>query len=70
MLTGPEKPLQDGAISQDILDEIDRMEAMEAETINAGRTNGPLGGMKICPHCTYENVGEATDCEVCGLPLT
>ena len=27
------------------------------------------GGIKICPHCTYENTHGGTDCDVCGLPL-
>lgn len=27
------------------------------------------GGIKICPHCTFENTHGGSDCEVCGLPL-
>lgn len=27
------------------------------------------GGVKACPHCTFENAADATDCDVCGLPL-
>ncbi|GAA93620.1 uncharacterized protein L969DRAFT_91285 [Mixia osmundae IAM 14324] len=26
-------------------------------------------GVKICPHCTYENSASAIDCEICSLPL-
>ncbi|KAJ8517029.1 hypothetical protein ONZ45_g5716 [Pleurotus djamor] len=26
-------------------------------------------GIRICPHCTFENDHGGTDCEVCGLPL-
>ncbi len=26
-------------------------------------------GIRICPHCTFENTHGGTDCEVCGLPL-
>lgn len=37
---------------------------------SAGRSmdmDGPA--IRICPHCTFENVHRGTDCEVCGLPL-
>jgi len=30
---------------------------------------GSSGSGVICPHCTFENHGTRTDCEVCGLPL-
>jgi len=26
-------------------------------------------GIRICPHCTFENTHGGSDCEVCGLPL-
>ena len=64
------RPTQDGALSQDIIDEIDRMEAMEAESIQAGRADDLPRSIKICPHCTFENTSDSTDCEVCGLPLS
>jgi len=32
-------------------------------------TPATAGGMKACPHCTFENDAGATDCDVCGLPL-
>lgn len=37
-------------------------------------TAGPVagtdaGGVKACPHCTFENEAGATDCMICGLPL-
>ncbi|KAG2023596.1 NPL4 [Coprinopsis cinerea AmutBmut pab1-1] len=35
---------------------------------DAART-GSAGGIKICPHCTFENTHSGSDCEVCGLPL-
>lgn len=35
---------------------------------DAARAGGS-GGIKICPHCTFENDHSGGDCEVCGLPL-
>ena len=38
----------------------------------AGAAAGGAGddGIKVCPHCTFENgPGAGQDCEVCGLPL-
>lgn len=32
-------------------------------------TGSGAGGIRICPHCTFENTHGDTDCEVCGLPL-
>ncbi|KAI0793281.1 NPL4 family-domain-containing protein [Abortiporus biennis] len=29
-----------------------------------------IPGIRICPHCTFENTGTGSDCEICGLPLT
>lgn len=34
-----------------------------------GVAGGAGGGTKACPHCTFENPSNATDCDVCGLPL-
>ncbi|KAJ2927148.1 hypothetical protein H1R20_g9921, partial [Candolleomyces eurysporus] len=34
---------------------------------NAASGSGP--GIRICPHCTFENTHAGSDCEVCGLPL-
>ncbi|GAA5869997.1 hypothetical protein JCM8547_001437 [Rhodosporidiobolus lusitaniae] len=28
------------------------------------------GGVRICPHCTFENAHGGQDCEICGLPLS
>ncbi|KAK7064546.1 nuclear protein localization protein 4 [Favolaschia claudopus] len=55
---------QDDEIPQDILDQI---AAEEAASAGAGGTSS---GIKICPHCTFENAHSGTDCEVCGLPLS
>jgi len=30
---------------------------------------GTASGTKTCPHCTFDNPVDATDCMVCGLPL-
>lgn len=43
-----------------------------AESAAAGSNNGGAGsssGIRICPHCTFENTHGGSDCEVCGLPL-
>ena len=34
-----------------------------------GGGGGALSGIRICPHCTFENTHSGNDCEVCGLPL-
>ncbi|KAH8120614.1 polyubiquitin-tagged protein recognition complex, Npl4 component, partial [Phellopilus nigrolimitatus] len=30
---------------------------------------GTNTGVRVCPHCTFENNHGGTDCEICGLPL-
>lgn len=60
---GPSSSHVDEDIPQDVFDQIAAEEA---------RREGPGGvssGIKICPHCTFENSEGGTDCEVCGLPL-
>lgn len=39
---------------------------------DAGSSGDAGGGTgeKICPHCTFVNTGPASDCEICGLPLS
>ncbi|KAL4261695.1 Nuclear protein localization protein 4 [Pleurotus pulmonarius] len=50
-------------IPQDVLDQIAAEEA-------ASRPSGSgSSGLRICPHCTFENEHSGRDCEVCGLPL-
>ncbi|KAJ7596715.1 NPL4 family-domain-containing protein [Mycena floridula] len=49
----------DEDIPQDVLDQIAAQEAASSGG----------GGVKICPHCTFENDHGGNDCEVCGLPL-
>ncbi|KAG1757330.1 NPL4 family-domain-containing protein [Suillus lakei] len=61
---GPSSSHIDEDIPQDVFDQIAAEEA--------ARREGPSGvssGIKICPHCTFENSEGETDCEVCGLPL-
>ena len=53
-------------IPQDVLDQI---AAQEAAAGGGGGPSGGAGGIRICPHCTFENDHGGTDCEVCGLPL-
>ena len=36
---------------------------------SGGGGGGGPGGMRECPHCTFENWHGGSDCEVCGLPL-
>ncbi|KAF9056688.1 NPL4 family-domain-containing protein [Panaeolus papilionaceus] len=54
----------DDDIPQEVLDQI------AAETAASGSNAGSgSGGIRICPHCTFENTHSRSDCEVCGLPL-
>lgn len=58
----------DDDLPQNVKDEIALMEAMDSAN-RAGATDGLTLGIKVCPHCTFENTQDASDCEVCGLPL-
>ena len=51
----------DEEIPPEIFDQI-----RESEMASGGGTSSRI---RICPHCTFENTHEGTDCEVCGLPL-
>lgn len=57
----------DDDIPQDILDQIAAEQA--AAGGSAPASGGGTPGVKICPHCTFENDVGRTDCDVCGLPL-
>lgn len=57
----------DEDIPQDVFDQIAAEEA--ARSGGSGAGSGGAGGIRICPHCTFENDHGGTDCEVCGLPL-
>ncbi|KAJ2920228.1 hypothetical protein MD484_g186, partial [Candolleomyces efflorescens] len=56
-------PLSSSAMDEDIPPEV--FDQIAAD--NAASGSGP--GIRICPHCTFENTHAASDCEVCGLPL-
>lgn len=51
-------------IPQEVFDQI----AAEEAARNGGGSSA-AGGIRICPHCTFENDRGGNDCEVCGLPL-
>lgn len=56
-------------MDQDIPQEVfDQIAAEEAARLGTS-TPGGAGGIRICPHCTFENDHGGSDCEVCGLPL-
>ncbi|KZP32264.1 polyubiquitin-tagged protein recognition complex, Npl4 component [Athelia psychrophila] len=51
----------------------DIMAQIRAQEAAAGGPPGgssAAGGIRICPHCTFENEHGGSDCEVCGLPLS
>ncbi|KAI0666300.1 polyubiquitin-tagged protein recognition complex Npl4 component [Trametes maxima] len=50
----------DTDIPPDVFDQIARQEA---------GASGGSAGVRVCPHCTFENAHGGSDCEVCGLPL-
>ncbi|KAJ7693672.1 NPL4 family-domain-containing protein [Mycena rosella] len=58
---------RDEDIPQEVFDQIAAEEAAARGT--GGDGGGSNAGIKICPHCTFENTGGGTDCDVCGLPL-
>jgi nuclear protein localization family protein 4 len=66
-------PTSSSRMDEDIPPELfDQIAAEEASrTSTAARpTPGSNRGVRICPHCTFENEHGGTDCEVCGLPLS
>lgn len=60
--SGPSRMDED--IPQEVYDQIAAEQAA-----SAGGAGGLGGGIRICPHCTFENDHGGADCEVCGLPL-
>lgn len=44
------------------------IEQIAAEEERAARAPGNVHS-QACPHCTFENNHQGSDCEVCGLPL-
>ncbi|KAJ7139750.1 NPL4 family-domain-containing protein [Mycena epipterygia] len=63
----PASSSRDEDIPQEVFDQIAAEEAA-ARGSGAGGA-GSSAGIRICPHCTFENAHGGTDCEVCGLPL-
>ncbi|KAJ7275414.1 NPL4 family-domain-containing protein [Mycena haematopus] len=55
----PTSSAMDDDIPQDVYDQIAAEQAAAGSSV----------GIRICPHCTFENAHGGTDCEVCGLPL-
>ncbi|KAF5311980.1 hypothetical protein D9619_003407 [Psilocybe cf. subviscida] len=55
------------AMDDDIPPEV--FDQIAAEQAAASAAGGSSGGIRMCPHCTFENAHGGTDCEVCGLPL-
>ncbi|KJA26074.1 hypothetical protein HYPSUDRAFT_36938 [Hypholoma sublateritium FD-334 SS-4] len=69
--SGPARPSSSGPIGSSAMDDdippevFDQIAAEQA----ASRESGSSSSIRVCPHCTFENVHGGTDCEVCGLPL-
>jgi nuclear protein localization family protein 4 len=57
----------DADIPQDVLDRIAAEQAASREDTDS-MANADVG-VRVCPHCTFENPPGGSDCEVCGLPL-
>lgn len=55
-------PMDMDDIPQDVFDQIAR------DNAGGGAASGGAG-IRICPHCTFENTHGGTDCEMCSLPL-
>ena len=62
--------MMDSDIPQEVLDQIAAEEASHGGVgrDSSGSSGGTSSGIKVCPHCTFEN-DHGGDCEVCGLPL-
>jgi len=67
--SGPTPGAQPGhTMDEDIPPEL--LEQLSREgTGDSGSGGGSSSGVRICPHCTFENAHGGSDCEVCGLPL-
>ena len=55
-------------IPPEVFDQIAAEEAARSGAPSAPISGGSRG-VRVCPHCTYENDHGGSDCEVCGLPL-
>jgi nuclear protein localization family protein 4 len=64
-------PTSSSRMDEDIPPELfDQIAAEEASRTSTAARPTPGRGVRICPHCTFENDHGGTDCEVCGLPLS
>jgi len=62
--------IMDSDIPQEVLDQIAAEEASHGGVSRGSSGSGrATSGIRVCPHCTFENDHGGTDCEVCGLPL-
>lgn len=62
--------MMDSDIPQEVLDQIAAEEAAHGGVSRGSSgSGGATSGVRVCPHCTFENNHRGTDCEVCGLPL-
>ncbi|KAI0344127.1 polyubiquitin-tagged protein recognition complex, Npl4 component [Trametopsis cervina] len=64
----------DEDIPRELLDQFTREEGGSGGVGAAGGAGAGAGesasrGIRVCPHCTFENSHGGSDCEVCGLPL-
>jgi nuclear protein localization protein 4 homolog len=69
-VSGVSGGMMDSDIPQEVLDQIAAEEASHGGVSrDSGGSSGVSSGIRVCPHCTFENDHGGTDCEVCGLPL-
>lgn len=73
-LSAPPRPstsapgITSGAMDQDIPPDL--FDQIAAQHVVGGESRGATSaGIRVCPHCTFENTHSSSDCEVCGLPL-
>ena len=68
--SGSSGGMMDSDIPQEVLDQIAAEEAAHGGVSRGSSgSGGATSGVRVCPHCTFENDHRGTDCEVCGLPL-
>jgi nuclear protein localization family protein 4 len=67
-LGGSSGAAMDEDIPPELLEEFGRAD-VGGSGAPAGASGGDGPGIRICPHCTFENTHGGTDCEICGLPL-
>lgn len=68
----PQRPQGAAApgLDSDAMDEDIPQEVYNQIVADNAVSGGGAGGInRVCPHCTFENTGGGSDCDVCGLPL-